>query len=230
MDIRRIVAASTLGVSVGVVSLIGPGSASAAPGISYDGGNGNAIGFGDAHASATPGNRALAISLGKPASASAITGTGNSAIAIGITKSANARAGLDQWNTASNSSAFTIDGTAETWAGTGNRATSIGGRAFAGQGKNNRATAYGGEALAGYGDNNRATSINGKAYARGAGTNAGETRNNNVVLALGSYIDTEGANGQVVAAACGVPVIRPTDSSVKIETFPGPNTGVSCLP
>jgi hypothetical protein len=75
-DIRRIVVGSTLAAGVGVAGMIGAATANAGPGVSYDGGSGNPIGFGDtsptgAQASASNGNRALAISIFKPAKATA---------------------------------------------------------------------------------------------------------------------------------------------------------------
>lgn len=75
--IRGIVVGSTLAAGVGVAGVIGAGTASAAPGISYDGGDGDPIGFGDnspsgAQANASTGNTALAISIFKPAKATAV--------------------------------------------------------------------------------------------------------------------------------------------------------------
>lgn len=75
--IRGIVIGSTLAAGIGVAGVIGAGTASAAPGISYDGGDGDPIGFGDtsasgAQANASKGNKALAISIFKPATATAV--------------------------------------------------------------------------------------------------------------------------------------------------------------
>ena len=66
MDIRRIVVGSALAAGVGVAGMIGGGTVSAAPGISYDGGPGDPIGIGDnsatgAQANASNDNQALAI-------------------------------------------------------------------------------------------------------------------------------------------------------------------------
>ncbi len=74
--IRRVVVGSTLAAGVGVAGMLGAGAASAAPGISYDGGPGDPIGFGDtsatgAQASASDNNKALAISIFRPAKATA---------------------------------------------------------------------------------------------------------------------------------------------------------------
>src|SRR6478672_2172143 len=76
MDIRRIVIGSALAAGVGVAGMIGAGTASAAPGISYDGGPGDPVGIGDnsaagAQANASNNNRALAISVFRPATATA---------------------------------------------------------------------------------------------------------------------------------------------------------------
>jgi len=69
--------------------MIGGGTAGAAPGISYDGGPGNPIGFGDnsatgAQANASDGNKALAISVFRPAKATAdgFNRTGNTMFAL----------------------------------------------------------------------------------------------------------------------------------------------------
>src|SRR6188472_2049977 len=76
MDIRRIVVGSALAAGVGVAGMLGAGTASAAPGISYDGGPGDPIGIGDnsatgAQANASNDNQALAISVFRPATATA---------------------------------------------------------------------------------------------------------------------------------------------------------------
>jgi hypothetical protein len=75
--IRKIVVTSTLAAGVGVAGTVGAGSASAAPGISYDGGAGDPIGIGDnsatgAQANASNGTKALAISIFRPATATAV--------------------------------------------------------------------------------------------------------------------------------------------------------------
>ena len=89
MDIRRIVVGSALAAGVGVAGMIGAGTASAAPGISYDGGPGDPIGIGDnsatgAQANASNDNRALAISVFRPATATADgqNRTGNTVFAL----------------------------------------------------------------------------------------------------------------------------------------------------
>lgn len=77
-------------------SLAGSGLAQAAPGIAYDNGSGKSIHIGDtsatgATAQATPGNKALAVSVFKPAVAVATDLAGGStAIAVGVTKAASA--------------------------------------------------------------------------------------------------------------------------------------------
>jgi hypothetical protein len=75
--IRKIVVGSALAAGVGVAGMIGAGTASAAPGISYDPGPGDPIGIGDnsatgAQANASGNNRALAISVFRPATATAV--------------------------------------------------------------------------------------------------------------------------------------------------------------
>jgi hypothetical protein len=92
MTIHKVMAGSVLAVALGVAGMIGAGTASASPGISFDRGAGDPIGFGDtsdtgAQASASDGNRALAISgFVKPSSATADgEGTGNTVIALGGT-------------------------------------------------------------------------------------------------------------------------------------------------
>ncbi|WP_231373737.1 hypothetical protein [Nocardia sp. 348MFTsu5.1] len=89
MDVRRIVVGSALAVGVGVAGMIGAGAVSAAPGISYDGGPGDPVGIGDnsatgAQADASNDNRALAISVFRPAAATAVgqNRTGNTVIAL----------------------------------------------------------------------------------------------------------------------------------------------------
>ena len=89
MDIRRIVVGSALAAGVGVAGMIGAGTASAAPGISYDGGPGDPVGIGDnsatgAQANASNDNQALAISVFRPATATAVgqNRTGNKVFAL----------------------------------------------------------------------------------------------------------------------------------------------------
>jgi hypothetical protein len=89
VDIRRIVVGSALAAGVGVAGMIGAGTASAAPGISYDGGPGDPVGIGDnsatgAQANASNDNRALAISVFRPATATADgqNRTGNTVFAL----------------------------------------------------------------------------------------------------------------------------------------------------
>ena len=74
---------------IGVAGMIGAGTASAAPGISYDGGPGDPVGIGDnsatgAQANASNDNRALAISVFRPATATADgqNRTGNTVFAL----------------------------------------------------------------------------------------------------------------------------------------------------
>jgi hypothetical protein len=87
--IGRIVVGSALAAGVGVAGMIGAGTASAAPGISYDPGPGDPIGIGDnsatgAQANASNDNQALAISLFRPATATAVgqNRTGNKVFAL----------------------------------------------------------------------------------------------------------------------------------------------------
>ena len=87
--IRTIVVGSALAAGVGVAGMIGAGTASAAPGISYDGGPGDPVGIGDnsatgAQANASNDNKALAISIFRPATATAdgFNRSGNTVIAI----------------------------------------------------------------------------------------------------------------------------------------------------
>ncbi len=89
VSIRRIVVGSALAAGVGVAGMVGADAASAAPGISYDGGAGDPIGFGDnsangAQASASNNNKALAISIFRPAKATAdgFNRTGNTMFAL----------------------------------------------------------------------------------------------------------------------------------------------------
>lgn len=89
MGIRRVVVGSALAAGVGVAGMIGAGTASAAPGISYDGGPGDPVGIGDnsatgAQADASNDNRALAISVFRPATATAVgqNRTGNTVFAV----------------------------------------------------------------------------------------------------------------------------------------------------
>jgi hypothetical protein len=87
--IRRVVVGSALAAGVGVAGMIGAGTAGAAPGISYDPGPGDPIGIGDnsatgAQADASNDNQALAISVFRPATATADgqNRTGNTVFAL----------------------------------------------------------------------------------------------------------------------------------------------------
>jgi hypothetical protein len=89
MEFRRIVVGSALAAGVGVAGMIGAGTACAAPGISYDGGPGDPVGIGDnsatgAQANASNDNQALAISIFRPATATAVgqNRTGNTVFAL----------------------------------------------------------------------------------------------------------------------------------------------------
>ena len=89
LSIGRVVVGSALAAGVGVAGMIGAGTASAAPGISYDGGPGDPIGIGDnsatgAQANASNDNQALAISVFRPATATAVgqNRTGNKVFAL----------------------------------------------------------------------------------------------------------------------------------------------------
>jgi hypothetical protein len=89
LSIRRVVVGSVLAAGVGVAGMIGPGTANAAPGISYDPGPGDPIGIGDnsatgAQAIASNNNQALAISIFRPAAATADgqNRTGNTVFAL----------------------------------------------------------------------------------------------------------------------------------------------------
>ena len=84
--VRRFVVSAA--IAVGAAGL-GAGAAAAAPGISYDPGPGDPIGIGDksatgARAEASAGNRALAISMFRPATATAVgqNRTGNKVFAL----------------------------------------------------------------------------------------------------------------------------------------------------
>jgi hypothetical protein len=88
MTIRKVVAGSVLAAGV-TAGMFGAGTASAAPGISYDPGTGGTktIGIGDqsatgATANAAEGNRALAISLFRKSSAIVVGGSNNNAFAF----------------------------------------------------------------------------------------------------------------------------------------------------
>ncbi|GFG51304.1 hypothetical protein CQY20_03285 [Mycolicibacterium agri] len=87
--VRRLAVGTTLAAGVGVAAMVGAGTASALPGISYDRGPGDPIGIGDnspsgAQANASDGNRALAISIFRPARAEAVgqNRTGNRVLAV----------------------------------------------------------------------------------------------------------------------------------------------------
>jgi hypothetical protein len=89
LSIRRVVVGSVLAAGVGVAGMIGAGAANAAPGISYDPGPGDPIGIGDnsatgAQAIASNNNQALAISVFRPATATADgqNRTGNTVFAL----------------------------------------------------------------------------------------------------------------------------------------------------
>ena len=89
LSIRRVVVGSVLAAGVGVAGMIGAGTANAAPGISYDPGPGDPIGIGDnsatgAQAIASNNNQALAISVFRPATATADgqNRTGNTVFAL----------------------------------------------------------------------------------------------------------------------------------------------------
>lgn len=117
-SVRTIVVGSTLAVGVGLAGIIGSATASAAPGISYDRGPGDPIGIGDnsptgAQASASNNNKALAISIFRPATATAdgFNRTGNKVFAL------NGTAGfLDQYGNEApddhNNNVVAINGTA----------------------------------------------------------------------------------------------------------------------
>jgi hypothetical protein len=88
-SIRKIVVGSTLAAGVGLAGMVGAGTAAAAPGISYDGGPGDPVGIGDnsptgAQANASNNNKALAISIFRPATATAVgqNRTGNTVFAL----------------------------------------------------------------------------------------------------------------------------------------------------
>lgn len=96
-------------------SLAGAGVAQAAPGIAYDNGTSNPVHIGDtsatgATAQATLGNKALAVSVFKPAVAVATDlGKGSTAIAVGVTKSASA---VTTGQNRSNNRVLAVNGTA----------------------------------------------------------------------------------------------------------------------
>ena len=88
--INTVIAGSVLAAGV-AAGLFGAGTASAAPGISYSDDSGHHVNIGDTHsdtgatALATPGNRALAVSVFAPSQASA-NGLNNNAFAFdGVT-------------------------------------------------------------------------------------------------------------------------------------------------
>ncbi len=90
MNVRKVVVSSALGLGMGAMAFTGMGTASAAPGVSFDNGtNGTgAVGFGDrsatgATANASEGNRALAINITSKTGTQAIAqGTNNNVVAI----------------------------------------------------------------------------------------------------------------------------------------------------
>jgi hypothetical protein len=91
MNVRKVVVSSALGLGMGAMAFTGMGTASAAPGVSFDNGTGGtgAVGFGDrseatgATANASEGNRALAINLTSPSGTQAIAqGTNNNVVSI----------------------------------------------------------------------------------------------------------------------------------------------------
>jgi hypothetical protein len=89
LSISRVVVGSLLAAGVGVAGMIGAGTANAAPGISYDPGPGDPIGIGDnsatgAQAIASNNNQAFAISVFRPATATADgqNRTGNTVFAL----------------------------------------------------------------------------------------------------------------------------------------------------
>lgn len=88
MTIHQVVAGSVFAAGV-TAGMFGAGTASAAPGISYDNGTDGAATFGigdqsstGATARATEGNRALAISLFRPSSAVVLGGKNNNVFAF----------------------------------------------------------------------------------------------------------------------------------------------------
>ena len=95
--------------------LAGAGVAEASPGVAYDNGTGNPIHIGDtsaagASAHATAGNKALAVSVFKPAVAEATDLAGGStAIAVGVTKTASA---ITTGQNRSNNRIVAVNGTA----------------------------------------------------------------------------------------------------------------------
>lgn len=87
--VRRFVVGSAISAAACSAAMIAAGTAAAAPGISYDGGPGDPVGIGDnsptgAQANASNDNRALAISVFRPATATAVgqNRTGNKVFAL----------------------------------------------------------------------------------------------------------------------------------------------------
>lgn len=87
--VRRFVVGSAIAAAACSAAMIAAGTAAAAPGISYDGGPGDPVGIGDnsptgAQANASNDNRALAISVFRPATATAVgqNRTGNKVFAL----------------------------------------------------------------------------------------------------------------------------------------------------
>ena len=85
MMVRKVVISSALGLGMSAMAFAGMGTASAAPGISFDNGDGP-VGIGDnsakgAQATAAKGNNALAVSIFSNSRADA-QGTGNNVVAI----------------------------------------------------------------------------------------------------------------------------------------------------
>ena len=150
MTIRKVMAGSALAVGLGVAGMIGAATADASPGISFDRGSGDPVGFGDnsadgAQASASDGNRALAISIRKPASAIADgEGTGNRVVAI--------------------------NGTATVNDGTGNRLVAVGGSATV-NGDNNHVLALGSNVDAADESAQRVVALCGKSIVRAQSDN-----------------------------------------------------------
>ena len=151
--VRFLVAASVLAVGTGAAAG-GAGIAGAAPGISYDNGSGP-VGIGDqqnnsgAWARAEPGNKALAISVFRPAAAEAGRGAGPNP----VPPSGN-----------TGNVAIAVDGLAVAFQGNNNTAVVIGGKGAGALGNNNRVVAVNGEAVA-YGDNNTLFSVGSRVIA-----------------------------------------------------------------
>lgn len=87
--VRRFVVGSAIAAAACSAAMIAAATAAAAPGISYDGGPGDPVGIGDksptgAQANASNDNRALAISVFRPATATAVgqNRTGNKVFAL----------------------------------------------------------------------------------------------------------------------------------------------------